>query len=379
MEPVTVGKSSKHSPQVKVWQSMNHTDKTDKKELRHFGIFSHTLCRWYESNGRKDLPWRVALFDSCKSSNKHNEEERAYKVWVSEIMLQQTQVNRVIDYYAQFMDRFDTLSELARVTWEEFLPYYQGLGYYARGKNMLKTAQRVSTKYGGKFPNTVDTLKALPGIGSYTARAIASFAFGQSYLAWDTNFRRVFGRFFAGTKDASLDPTRFEKYLSGTIQDVRVFNGAVMDFGSIVCVRRPRCNECVLKARCQYAKHSGKTEIMAQKNPQATPFHCKTHSTQAIVILHKKSQVFYSQVPLGKLYKPFLLPIGVFSRDAVKEWFLRNYGLTVSVRPPYKRVVARDRILLFVRVQVLLGAINFREFTPKEAGAILKDMEVEKQ
>src|SRR3990167_10186393 len=128
-------------------------------------FFEKKILDFFKKAGREHLPWRKKKIT-------------AYEVWVSEIMLQQTQVSRVIGYYERFMKKFPTVEKLATASWEEFLPYYQGLGYYMRGCNMLLPARMVVDDYGGKFPEETAKLRKLPGIGPYTAAAIQSFAYG---------------------------------------------------------------------------------------------------------------------------------------------------------------------------------------------------------
>ncbi len=149
-----------------------------RKEKIEF--FETILADFHRKAGREHLPWRRKGIG-------------AYEIWVSEIMLQQTQVSRVIGYYEKFLARFPDVGTLAEASWEEFLPYYQGLGYYARGRNMLRTAKVVVSEYGGKFPKDVKKLEKLSGVGPYTAAAIASFAHGKNAIAWDTNLMRVTG------------------------------------------------------------------------------------------------------------------------------------------------------------------------------------------
>lgn len=156
---------------------------------KKIAFFESILQRFFRYANRAHLPWRKKGIG-------------AYEIWVSEIMLQQTQVSRVIPYYEKFLSRFPNVESLARASWEEFLPYYQGLGYYARGRNMLRAARMIVSEYGGEFPDEVKELERLSGVGPYTAAAIASFAYGKDTIAWDTNLRRVVGRFFFGSKHA---------------------------------------------------------------------------------------------------------------------------------------------------------------------------------
>lgn len=208
-------------------------------------FFEQRLKDFFRKTGRVELPWRKKNIT-------------AYEVWVSEIMLQQTQVVRVIEYYRRFIERFPTIEILAKASWEEFLPYYQGLGYYARGRNMLKVAEEVVRTYGGIFPRERRLLEALPGIGPYTASAILSFAYAKNHLAWDTNLKRVIGRFFFGGKQLVADEAFWEGRFMMNKKDM---NGALMDFGSALCTARPKCQACSLRSRCVYFKEKGQQEL----------------------------------------------------------------------------------------------------------------------
>ncbi|MFA6566528.1 MAG: hypothetical protein WCT48_07335, partial [Candidatus Paceibacterota bacterium] len=142
-------------------------------------IYAKDILIWYSKN-KRSLPWR-------------KENLSAYEVWVSEMMLQQTQVSRGIVFYERFLKKYSTVQKLAKTNWEEFLPYYEGLGYYNRGRNMLKTAKIIVRDFGGEFPKDKAVLMKLPGIGEYTASAILSFAHDLPYIAFDTNFKKIFG------------------------------------------------------------------------------------------------------------------------------------------------------------------------------------------
>lgn len=315
-------------------------------------FFERGLIKFYKQYGRADLPWRE------KSAG-------AYEIWVSEVMLQQTQVSRVIDYYLRFLERFPDITTLAQATWEEFLPYYRGLGYYRRGENMLKTARALVENHNGTFPNDFVALEQLPGIGRYTARAIASFAYERDALSWDTNFARVFGRFFAGSKNIPLTPDVFE----GRIEhSKKIFNAAVMDFGSLVCVRTPKCLACPLRSRCEYFSRDGRHEAKLDSPRQRF----RATKTQTIVVLHKDNKVFYSSSPAG--YRPFVLPSLCTSREQIKRYFHEQYGLEISVRPPWHTIHTQESARVFIKAQILLGLQTFVQFTKSDADAIIKPM-----
>ncbi len=292
--------------------------------------------------GRVELPWRKKKIT-------------AYEVWVSEIMLQQTQVSRVVGYYRRFLERFPTVESLARAKWEEFLPYYAGLGYYARGRNMLRAAQIVVSEHSGQFPRDVAQLRKLPGIGPYTAAAIMSFAYGDQHLAWDTNLKRVVGRFFFGTKQALIDTASFEAKF---VTPRKSLNAALMDFGSALCLAQPKCEACLLRSRCLYYREAGKQEI--KKKPAKRGLKVDWGSAKAVVVLHDRHRFYYSSQRTK--YAPFILPSGYNTRSGIKAFFLEKYGLTLAVRPPHAKRAESGKLSLFINAQILLGHPKFRIF-----------------
>jgi A/G-specific adenine glycosylase len=315
--------------------------KPRREKIRFFEI---RLRDFFRKAGRSELPWRRPGLG-------------AYEVFVSEIMLQQTQASRVISYYERFLGRFPTVEKLAAASWEAFLPYYEGLGYYARGRNMLKTAQAVVSEYGGRFPKTKEALMRLPGIGPYTASAIASFAYGKKHLAWDTNLKRVFGRFFYGGKEEPLDEAFFEGALT---LSRRSLNAALMDFGSLICTARPKCGACSLRERCTYFREGGRREEGSRRRvPAFRP------GFQALVFLHVEHRRYYSAARSS--YRPFLVPEGSATRTGIKAYFKERYGLSLSVRPPFAEASWRGRDTLLVNAQVLLGEPRFPVFSKAEA------------
>ncbi len=192
------------------------------------------LLQWYKTYGRHDLPWRNT--------------DNMYHIYLSEIMLQQTQVNRVRDeYYPQFLEKFPTLKALANAQQDDVLAAWSGLGYYSRARNLHKTA--LASQDG--LPNTQEELIKLPGIGKYTASAICSFGHEQNIPVVDTNIARVMKRFFAllNPKDATVwkNATDFVN-----ARDPRHHNLALMDLGSLICLpKNPKCEECPLQEECK--------------------------------------------------------------------------------------------------------------------------------
>lgn len=197
--------------------------------------FSKQLLAWYHKHGRHDLPWQ---------SN-----TTPYRVWISEIMLQQTQVATVIPYYLHFMRSFPTLKTLATAPEDQVLAHWSGLGYYARARNIHKTAKIIIEKFSGKFPDSATVLETLPGIGKSTAGAIVSFSQKKYAVICDGNVKRVLSRYCAiDNPDEDLWPLA-EKFTPKT--EAHFYNQAIMDLGATLCTRtKPQCIVCPLKKNC---------------------------------------------------------------------------------------------------------------------------------
>lgn len=217
---------------------------------RDIKTIQRKLLRWFSTH-KRDLPWRTEPRDP-------------YHVWLAEIMLQQTQVGTVINYYKRWLLRFPTLESLASATPDEVLKQWEGLGYYTRARNFHKAARHVMANYAGSIPQTVEQLRLLPGIGPYTAGAIASLAFHMDVPALDGNVARVLSRVMAIPKPqpsfgvtASLWKLSAQLVPSGSGGQ---FNEALMDLGALVCTQRsPDCQHCPIRSQCMaYAK--GKVE-----------------------------------------------------------------------------------------------------------------------
>lgn len=201
-------------------------------------IIGKTLIKWYLHTGRT-LPWR--------------ETRDPYLIWISEIILQQTQVKQGLSYYKNFIDTFPDIFSLANATDDQILKVWEGLGYYSRVNNMQKTAHILISNRNGVFPETVDELMALPGIGPYTARAIAAFAFNAQVGVLDGNVFRVISRVLAETKPIDKNRVFFQDIVDkwAAPHSPVEFNNAIMEFGALQCKpNRPHCSECCLKFHC---------------------------------------------------------------------------------------------------------------------------------
>jgi len=203
--------------------------------------FSARLLDWFDAHGRKDLPWQ--------------QDASPYRVWLSEIMLQQTQVQTVIPYYERFMQSFPGIDDLANASIDEVLNHWSGLGYYARARNLHRAAQQIRDDFNGEFPGTIETVMSLPGIGRSTAGAILSIAFGQGHPILDGNVKRVLARHAAvcgwpGKADVAATLWRLAGKYTPATQAGR-YTQAIMDLGATVCTRKqPACVDCPVRSDC---------------------------------------------------------------------------------------------------------------------------------
>jgi A/G-specific adenine glycosylase len=198
------------------------------------------LFSWYRKN-KRDMPWRNT--------------KNPYKIWLSEVILQQTRFEQGLPYYLKFVEKYPTIKHLSEAHIDEVLRLWQGLGYYSRARNLHKCAKTINFEFGGKFPEQKNQLLQLPGIGPYTAAAIASFAFGKKEAVVDGNVLRVITRLFGIDKDIGDQKTVNE--ISGIVNELipaeqpDIFNHAIMEFGASVCVpKNPSCSNCVLQHIC---------------------------------------------------------------------------------------------------------------------------------
>ena len=203
--------------------------------------FQSDFIDWYEKE-KRNLPWRINL--------------DPYRIWISEIMLQQTRVDTVIDYYYRFMEWFPTIRDLAEAPDDRLLKAWEGLGYYSRARNLKIAAQQIVADFSGEMPNTIEEIRQLKGIGPYTAGAIGSIAFQLPEPAIDGNVMRVVSRLFEISADIAKASSRkiFDEAMRAIIDPVRPgdFNQAMMDLGSAVCTpTSPKCEECPISGYCQ--------------------------------------------------------------------------------------------------------------------------------
>lgn len=274
------------------------------------------LLRWYEKNHR-ELPWR--------------EQRDAYRIWVSEIMLQQTRVEAVRPYFERFLQALPTVQALAQCPEEKLLKLWEGLGYYNRVKNMQKAAKILCSQYGGKLPADHQALLALPGIGSYTAGAIASIAYGIPVPAVDGNVLRVLARLRMDDGDIMKQSvrSRVERELLAVMPADRPgeYNQALMELGALVCVPNgaPLCEKCPIKELCK-ARKSGTIESYPVKEKKAG----RKLEKRTVLLILDGSHVAVRKRPerglLAGLYE-FPNEKGWLSQDEALS-FVENQGLT---------------------------------------------------
>lgn len=276
------------------------------------------LLAWYEKNHRI-LPWR--------------ENTEAYRVWVSEIMLQQTRVDTVLDYYARFMKRFPDIRSLAAADEESLMKLWEGLGYYSRVKNMQKAAKLICEQYCGEFPQAYQDILKLPGIGVYTAGAVSSIAFEQPRAAVDGNVLRVITRLTAAGQD--ITDNTFRAAVSEALEAIYpagrcgAFTQSLMELGAIVCVPNgaPRCAECPLQAMC-CACQTGTQADYPVKKPKAA----KKKQVWSVLLLtcgdymaiHKRA----AKGLLGGLWE-FPNLAGKVTKQEIQDW-LTEQGISLS-------------------------------------------------
>jgi A/G-specific adenine glycosylase len=285
-------------------------------DLQNIPKFQQQLLDWFDRHQRH-LPWRS--------------DPTPYKVLVSETMLQQTQVKTVIPYFERFLQRFPDLQTLAHAAENEVLIYWSGLGYYRRARQLRLTAQTITQKFSGRFPEPVDELKKLPGIGEYTARAISSIAFGNIAAVVDGNVKRVLSRIYC--IDDELQKTATLKKIQHLADQLLAtsrpgdFNQAMMELGATICTTaNPACDQCPVASQCQ-ARARGVERTLPKINRQQIT---KKFSGVASLILDSQHRLLLIDDPPAPLGKSGLQDIPVFwdlDLPAMLAAIAHHYGI----------------------------------------------------
>ncbi|NTV45535.1 MAG: A/G-specific adenine glycosylase [Chlorobiales bacterium] len=290
---------------------------------------SQILIEWFKENKRR-LPWR--------------ETRNPYYIWVSEVMLQQTQVSTVIPYYHRFIQLFPTVDALATAPTDRLMKAWEGLGYYARARNMQHAARTILSDFNGHLPRSHNELLRLKGFGDYTAASVSSIAFGEPYAAVDGNVIRVISRLFAIPDDVKKPKTRehIQKIADNMLlhDDPGTFNEAMMELGAVICTpKKPKCDTCPVQIYCE-AYRKDKVDAYPYKSKRAP----LPHYQIAIGVIHKDDQVLIALRPqdglLGNLWE---FPGGKINPgeslpDCCKREILEETGLVTEIGEKFAEV-----------------------------------------
>ncbi len=300
------------------------------KPAQRYVQIQRALLSWFAEKAR-DLPWRRT--------------KDPYAIWISEIMLQQTRVQAVVPYYERFLNRFPTIQHLARARLDTVIKLWEGLGYYSRARNLHAAARKIVTQLGGHLPATREELLTLPGIGRYTAGAIASIAFGKREPLVDGNVTRVLCRIFR-IKDSPQDGA-VQKRIWALAEDLvpgghaGQFNQALMELGREVCrPRNPDCENCPLNRLCEARRHGEQNSLPTRTRKKPLPFH-----TVAVGVIYRNDRILIDQrKPEGLLGGLWEFPGGKKQRGESLEAALRRE--------------VREELAITVRVGDLLAVVD---------------------
>ena len=300
-------------------------------------VFSDDIVHWQKIHGRNSLPWQNT--------------QDPYRVWLSEIMLQQTQVAAVLAYYARFLQRFPRVSDLACATQDEVMALWSGLGYYSRARNLHQCAKDVMALHGGQFPRLAEQLQSLPGIGRSTAAAIASLCFGERVAILDGNVKRVLARVLGFSGDLSQSSSEKALWMQATellprdslAQAMPRYTQGMMDLGATVCTRRqPKCLLCPVQAQCRG---------WADGNPEKYPIKTKKlkRSSQALSLLwaqHPDGSVWLEKRTARGIWSGlYCLPM-FESEDELRSRFTETVGACIQALPGFTHVLTHKDLLI---------------------------------
>jgi A/G-specific adenine glycosylase len=287
--------------------------------------FSARLLKWFEKQGRHDLPWQ--------------QNRTPYQVWVSEIMLQQTQVVTVIPYFERFIKTFPDIDVLANADLDEVLHHWTGLGYYARARNLHKAAKKIVNECNADFPSSLDDLMSLPGIGRSTAGAIMALAFEQRQPILDGNVKRVLSRYhgiegWPGKKSVEDKLWSFAE-LNTPFESVRNYTQAIMDLGATICIRRnPDCDNCPLMMDCFARKYTRQDDFPEKKPKAMTP----KRETVFAIIENSQGEILLEQRPASGIWGGLWCFPEFSSEVSISLQIQKKYGLKIKRQIKYKDV-----------------------------------------
>ena len=285
------------------------------RDLFDKGMIQRSIVEWYQQQGRKTLPWQ--------------QNPTPYRVWLSEVMLQQTQVDTVIPYFHRFIKKFPTVTELARAPLDDVLYLWSGLGYYARARNLHRAAQIIVEQHQGQLPQNLKNLQALPGIGQSTAGAILSFAFGQAAAILDGNVKRVFARLHAIKDDLKKAAVLkrlwqlVEYYLPS--EQARHYNQGLMDLGALVCTpRTPQCQICPLQKNCLAYQQKQLAFIPYSRVKKKLP----VYKTNLVIFINQQKQIMLERRPPTGIWGGLWCFPQCDSNEDIEQWCQQQYGFS---------------------------------------------------
>jgi len=325
--------------------------------------FNEELLQWYQKN-KRDLPWRNT--------------KDAYVIWLSEIILQQTRVEQGMPYFNRFIEKHPDVTSFAAATEDDILKLWQGLGYYSRGRNMLKTARLVMELYNGKFPETYEQLIKLKGVGEYTASAIASFSANEAKAVVDGNVYRVIARYFGISEP--INSTKGKKIFQQTANDLLnkqqpgLHNQAMMEFGAMLCKpKNPACGICPVREGCYAFLHNAVNSLPVKINKvkvRERYFNYFLVADEHNILMNRRDEkdIWANMYDLPLVETSSLLPPDeLFALPEVKEFFGRSIKI-LEIMPLKKHILTHQR--LYVRLIKLEGRpVTLKQgwfFTPIE-------------
>ena len=317
--------------------------------------FAERLLAWHKRHGRHDLPWQRT--------------REAYRIWVAEIMLQQTQVAAVIPYYQRFLERFPDIATLAGAPQDEVLRLWSGLGYYSRARNLQRAAQLVTGRHSGTFPRALDDIEALPGIGRSTAAAIAAFAYGTRAAILDGNVKRVLARHFAvaGFPGDKRVENRLWQLAEEQLPSRAVgpYTQAMMDLGATLCTRaKPRCSDCPLAETCRALALARVGDFPAPRPLRHVP----TRDTHMLLLLRGDELLLEKRPPSGIWGGLWSLP-ELADQSQARAHCRKHYGCSIAAPQPLAPL-AHGFTHFKLQIQPLLCRVEKRAPAAREPGQI---------
>lgn len=308
------------------------------------------VLAWFDAHGRHDLPWQHPA--------------TPYRVWISEVMLQQTQVTTVIPYFRRFMERFPDLPVLASASLDEVMALWAGLGYYARARNLHRCARVLVEEHDGEFPDDIEQVQRLPGIGRSTAGAILSLSRNERHAILDGNVKRVLARYHAvpgwpGRSRVTRQLWELSEQHTPAARP-RDFNQAMMDLGSMVCTRRPACHLCPLRSGCQAYARGNPMAYPERRPPRERP----QRAVRMLIIRNSNDSVLMVRRPPQGLWGGLLSPPECPAEAEPMAWARENLGIEIQIEkaaPPLRHEITHFSLLIHPQHARLIEPITLRD------------------